>query len=269
MKTEQKKLIITGILFVVGIALGFAVGAFGIGLKSSKTVTVEKINTPTPEYQARTASEIVTTTTNFSADIKTLEEVNGVSMDAAPNMGDTQESRVIIVEFSDYQCPFCKKYFDESFAKIRDTYVNSGKVLYAFRDYPLGSHPQALITAEAANCANEQGKFWEMHDMLFGRQEEWSYNEKAREVLIGFADGLKLDIDQFTKCLDSEKYLLKIREHIADGQKYKVTGTPTFFINNKKVLGAQKFETFAQIIESELKKPAPKATQETQATPQD
>ena len=265
---ETLKIVVAAILLAAGIIIGFAIGAWGIGLKNTtgyqNTVTNTTKTIPAAGYQAKSPDEILVSPTNFSADLKRLEIVNGVSVDGAPTMGDTQEAKVIIVEFADYQCPFCKKYFDESFSKIRDSFVSTNKVIYAFRDYPLTNHPQALLASNAANCANDQGKFWEMHDLLFGRQDQWNFKDNAKTVITGFASELKLDIEKFNQCLDTQKYLIKIQKHIADGLKYGVTGTPTFFINNKKVLGAQTFETFSSIINGEINRPPPKnGTQET------
>jgi protein-disulfide isomerase len=266
-RNETIKIIIAAVLLAAGIIIGFAIGAWGIGFKGTTAYQTAKMtasSTPAAGYQTKSPDEILVASTNFSADLKTLEIVNGVSVDGAPTMGDTQESKVIIVEFSDYQCLFCKKYFDESFSKIRETYVNTNKVIYAFRDYPLTAHPQALLASNAANCANDQGKFWEMHDLLFERQDQWSYKDNAKDIMLNFAKELKLDMEKFNNCLNTQKYLVKIQQHIGDGLKYKVTGTPTFFINNKKVMGAQSFETLSGIIDGEYNRPRPKnGTRET------
>ncbi len=263
MNTKQKALTVTAALFIIGILIGFAIGALGLNLKTTTTLSVQTVE-KTGSAKALLPSEIFMPKNVFSESIKRLETRNGIAIDAAPTEGDTQEAKVIIVEFADYQCPLCKKYFEESFIHIREKYIKTGKVLYSFRDFPLSSYPQTLLTANAANCADEQGQFWSMHDLLLIRQNDWSYNDGAREVLIGFARVLGLDVEMFTKCLDAQKYLLKIRQHIADGQRYEVKATPTIFINDKKIQGAQQYEMFTQMIEAELARPQPEATQETQ-----
>ena len=254
----QKIWLIVG-LFILGILLGFAIGALGLSLKPAtiKTQAVVSISDTSQKLQIGEA--------NYGSSVKILEEVNGVKLKDAPTMGNTQEAKVIIIEFADYQCPYCKKYFDQSFKKIIDTYVKTGKVLYAFRDYPLESHPQSLIAAYAADCAYEQGKFWEMHDMLYQENDKWINNDNAKNIFYQFAEKIGLNLTQFKQCLDEERPLFKVQQDIKDGQQYKVAGTPTFFINNQKLMGAQDFQkTFVPLIEEELSKPQPKSTQSEQ-----
>lgn len=257
---NNSRIWLSAILFILALILGLTIGVFDIGPKNTP------VETKTVSLPA-SGNDIITSTSNFSASIKSLEEVNGVSIDGAPFIGNTQEAKAVIVEFADYQCPYCKKYFDETFAQIRDKYVNTGKIIYAFRDYPLESHPQALHAAYAADCAYLQNKFWEMHDLLYSRQDQWSYNNDHRTVFMNFAKELNLNMDAFTACYDQEQPMAKIQKDIVDGQLYKVSGTPTFFINNKKLMGAQPFKVFTAVIDQELKTALP-LTPQTQQTQQ-
>jgi protein-disulfide isomerase len=154
---------------------------------------------------------------------------------------------VTIIEFSDFQCPFCARV-NPTLAKIRETYGD--KVRIIFKDFPLPNHPQAPKAAEAAHCAAEQGKFWEMHDVMFA-------NQRALEVpaLKQSAAGLGLDTAKFNRCLDSGQYASKVAAGASQGDKLGVNSTPTLYINGRPVIGAQPFEVFRAAIEEELKRP--------------
>ena len=151
---------------------------------------------------------------------------------------------VMIVEFSDYQCPYCRQVepvLKELLAKYGD------KVSLAYRDLPLRQiHPQAQIAAEASRCAEEQGKFWEYHDQLFAS------SKLDHDSLLDFARTLKLDDKQFDSCLTAEKYKTEIDQDLREGMQAGITGTPGFFINEVAFSGAQPQEAFAKIIDEEL-----------------
>lgn len=155
-------------------------------------------------------------------------------------------AKVTIVEFSDFQCPFCGRAA-QTVDKVMATYA--GKVRLHFRHYPLDFHKEAPKAHEASMCADDQGKFWEYHDELFR-------NQKALqpEQLKGYAKKLGLDAAKFDACLDSGKYKPAVDKDLADGQKLGVSGTPAFFINGVPLSGAQPFEQFQQIIDEELAK---------------
>ncbi len=153
---------------------------------------------------------------------------------------------VTIVEFSDFQCPYCKK----AAATLKDVLAKySGRVKLAYRDFPMRTlHPQAQLAAEAARCAGEQGKFWEYHDALFGADQP-----KLDEAgLTSTARSLGLDEKSFSSCLASGKFKAQIEQDVQDGTRAGVSGTPGFFINGVFVNGAQPEEAFTKIIEREL-----------------
>ncbi len=154
-----------------------------------------------------------------------------------------------IVEFSDFQCPFCSRV-GPTLAQVTAKYGD--KVRIVFRDFPLTSmHPDAQGAAEAANCAAEQGKFWEYHDRLFQSQQA-----QGKEHLKQYAAELGLKAESFNACVDSGKYRDDVLKDLADGQRLGVTGTPAFFVNGRFLSGAQPYENFAQIIDEELKRSA-------------
>lgn len=164
---------------------------------------------------------------------------------ADPVRGDAS-APVTIVEFSDYQCPFCARV-NPTLAKVRETYGNKVKIV--FKDFPLPNHLQAPKAAEAAHCAAEQGKYWEMHDAMFA-------NQRALEVpgLKQAAASLGLDATAFSQCLDSGKHAATVTAGMGQGQRLGVNSTPTLYINGRPIIGALPFDAFKQVIDEELAK---------------
>jgi protein-disulfide isomerase len=166
-----------------------------------------------------------------------------VAYDPARMRGNPK-APVMIVEFSDYQCPYCHQV-EPTVAQVLAKYGD--KVSLSYRDFPLTAiHSQAMISAEASRCALEQGKFWEYHDQLF------TASKLEKDDLIGYARNLKLDDKQFASCLTGEKYKADIDKDEQEGRKAGVTGTPGFFINGIALSGAQGQDAFARVIDDEL-----------------
>ena len=160
-----------------------------------------------------------------------------------PSRGDAN-APVTIVEFSDFECPFCGHAVD-TVKKIETTYGD--KVRVVFRDYPLVIHRTAKRAAEASHCAEDQGKFWEMHDKLFSKGGPIQDADIYR-----YAQQIKLDHDQFDQCLTSGKYKESWKTSQDEGARVGVTSTPTFFINGRLIVGAANYEAFARVIDEEL-----------------
>ena len=173
-----------------------------------------------------------------------------ISEDNDPVLGDPN-APVTIVSFEDYQCPFCGKSFAETFPRLKSDYINTGKVKYVYRDFPLTSiHPEALPAAEASECADDQEKFWEYHDLLFINQANL-----GTQLYAAIANTLGLDFEQFAKCMASGKHREEVQNDFNYGASVGgVSGTPTFFINGIKLVGAQPYEAFKQVIDAELAK---------------
>jgi predicted DsbA family dithiol-disulfide isomerase len=164
-----------------------------------------------------------------------------------------ENAPVTLVEFSDFQCPFCARVIpalDQVTAKYGD------KVRLVFRQFPLDIHPQAPKAAEAALCANEQGKFWQMHDAMFQDQQKLQVADLK-------ATAGKLGVDQasFDSCLDGGKYAAQVQEDLRAGMVAGVSGTPAVFVNGKMLSGAQPFEAFAAAIDAELARIAKRSGQ--------
>jgi protein-disulfide isomerase/predicted small secreted protein len=167
-----------------------------------------------------------------------------VSVDNDPSRGGPVSAPVTIVEFSDFQCPFCSRA-ESVVDEVMKKYGN--KVHLVYRDFPLSFHQNAETAAMASECANEQGKYWEMHNAMFGNQ-----SKLAAADLVETAGNIGLDKDKFKSCLDSGKYRAEVQKDAQDGQKYGVTGTPTFFINGIMIVGARGVDSFSEIIDREL-----------------
>lgn len=161
-------------------------------------------------------------------------------------MGD-KNAPITIIEFSDFECPFCGRFYSQTLTQIKTEYIDTGKVKLVYRDFPLSIHPSAQKAAEAAECVREQGgdeAFFEMHDVIFEKQASLSVSN-----LKVWAQDLGYDINS---CLDSGKFRSEVQNDFSDGQAAGVSGTPTFFINGVKLVGAQPFSAFKQIIDANL-----------------
>ena len=170
------------------------------------------------------------------------------SIDDDAILGDPN-APVTIIEFSDYQCPFCAKFWSETLPSIKSEYIDTGKVKLVFRDFPLTSiHPLALPAAEAAECvrdaAGSDGAYYEYHDKIFANQQFLSVDN-----LKLWAGEMGYNIDS---CLDSRKFRAEVQKDTADGQSAGGQGTPYFVINGNPLSGAYPFSSFQQIIEAEL-----------------
>jgi len=170
---------------------------------------------------------------------------------------------VTIVEFSDYQCPFCRRFWTETFHQIKENYIDTGKVRFVYRDFPLSFHPAAQKAAETAECVREEGgdaAYFEMHDKIFMEGNILDGGDAINGPVRGTAQFGEAELKQWAKdigynidnCLDSGKMASEVAKDMRDGQAAGVTGTPGFLINGKLVSGAQPYSVFQQTIEAEL-----------------
>ena len=159
------------------------------------------------------------------------------------------DAPVTIVEWSDYECPYCVRFYQQTYAQLKSEYIDTGKVKFVFRDYPLPFHKNAQKAHEAAECAGDQGKYYEMHDKLFE-----SGVSGGVAAFKGYASDLGLDSTEFNSCLDSGKHAAEVAADMKAGQAAGITGTPGFIINGQKISGAQPFANFKAIIDAELAK---------------
>lgn len=180
----------------------------------------------------------------------TDEQWQAVLSDPAAVKGDAN-APVTIVEFTDYQCPFCKRHFDETAGLIDSNYIDSGQVRLLVRDLPLPFHDVAPLAAQAARCAGDQDRYWDMYELLFDNQQVWSSGDATSEFK-SYAGQIGLNQGTFDSCLDSGQYADAVDADLALASQVGASGTPTFFINGNILVGAQPFSAFEAAIEAEL-----------------
>ncbi len=244
-KTPPNRLVI-GVIILVGVAAFFA-GSY-MANPSSDQISREDLDEAIAKLELR-----------ILQDRQPAQMPVKISADDDPIIGDP-DAPITIIEFSDFQCPFCARFHTQTLPSILKEYVEQGKVRLVFRDFPIQSiHPNALPAAVAAECANDQGRFKGMHDILFDRQNEWSSLDTtgALAMFVQYASEVQLEQESFSLCLTDGEQVAEIQRDIDDGRRYDVTGTPGFFIGNDEIgyvvlKGAQPFENFERIIDSQL-----------------
>lgn len=173
--------------------------------------------------------------------------VENLDLTGAPTLGP-DEAPVTIIEFGDFECPYCKEWHENVFPLILQHFGD--QVRFVYLDYPLADiHSQAFIAAEAAHCAGEQEAYWLYHDALFEHQEKL-----GNDLYAPLAFELGLDVDTFQACLEEGKFAAQVRQSMLTAHDLAFTGTPAFIINGQVLIGAQPSETFQQIIAEELGK---------------
>jgi protein-disulfide isomerase len=166
-------------------------------------------------------------------------------VDDDPSLG-ADDAPVVIVEFSDFRCPYCGRHYEQTLEPLLENYGEH--IRYVYRDFAaLG--PESTAAALAAECADDQGAFWEFHDRFFTNQ-----NQLSREYYIATAEDLELDVETFTNCVDEQTHMGEVSNDGIDGQLNGVAGTPGFFINGQFIRGAQPYEVFERVVTRELEK---------------
>jgi len=167
-----------------------------------------------------------------------------IPIEGYPSLGP-DDAKIVVVEFSDFQCPYCRRFHQETYQALLDAYP--GQIRFVYRNLPLTSiHPNAMGAAVASLCANDQNGFWDYHDKLF------SSESLGEEVYVQYATDLGLDVDAFTACLSSGEHDTFIQEDMDYSLGIGVQSTPTFFINGLAIVGAQPLSNFQQLIDKEL-----------------
>ena len=240
-----------GILWrVAALSLCVAVVLLLSGLVGCGTPVPTPTNTPTTPADTPT-SEAGSTPEEASTPEATREPL--VPLDDDPVMG-SQDAPVTMIEYSEYLCPFCRSFALETLPLIEKEYIDTGKVKLIFRDFPMHGD-LAKIMAMVAECAAEQGKFWEMQSFIWERSDEWSQSESYESLVAtvqGYADELGMDSEGYTSCLQDSTIFERIIEDHNIGVQDGVTGTPAFFINGTPIKGALPFEEFQRVIEAKL-----------------
>ncbi len=220
------------VLVVLAFAAGVLIGYAAWGRSSARTVLV-------PDQPAVAAATSAPQYVRYK-----------IPTDGFPALGPAN-APITLVEFGDFQCPFCRQWEQQTYQPLLAAYP--GKIRFVFRDFPLTSiHPNAMPAAEAAQCANEQGKFWPFHDKLF------SSETLSTDVYDQYAQQLGLDMTKFDQCLSTHKYAQQIQDDSNFAQNLGINSTPTFFINGLAVVGAQPLDAFQSVIDKELAGQIPK-----------
>ncbi len=214
------------------------------------------------------ANSPITVNDNTLAAATTPGSETAVTNNLAPTTGPTPASitsetiktlgnpdaPVTVVEFSDYQCPFCLRNFQETFPQLKAEFIDTGRVFYVFKDFPIASlHPLAYRLHEAALCAGESGEsvaYWQAHDLFFSKSQTFKLNSLAEmdAVILAEFETAGLSTEGLSECLQSNRHAVAVQAGIAEGQSLGVSGTPTFFINGYPIVGAQPYQVFQQAI---------------------
>ncbi|QLH05608.1 disulfide bond formation protein DsbA [Nitrosopumilus oxyclinae] len=241
--------LLLGIIILVGVSAFFA-GSYTSNLNSNQ-ISTEDLDEAMAKLELKLLQNQLPT--------KQVAEPVKISMDDDPIIGNP-DAPITIIEFSDFQCPFCARFHIQTLPLLLEEYIESGKVKLVFRDFPIQSiHPNALPASVAAECANDQNKFREMHDTLFENQNNWNNLETidALSLFSQYASDIQLDQESFDLCLNSGKHIPEIQNDLNDGRDYGVSGTPGFFVGNDQIgfvelKGAQPFESFKKVIDAQL-----------------
>ena len=226
--------------FTMGVSVGVAL----ISLIGLIVIGVLYINSD--GFSVKGTKVLLEKNTDVEKNINNKEfEIAGEKVSGVWTRGDV-DAPVTILEYSDYQCPFCSRHH-ETIKKILEAYP--GKVKWEYKHFPLDMHSHAKITAEGAECAGDQGKFWEYTDLLYENQR--SINP---EIIPQLATQLNLDMGEFTSCISSGKHKEKIASDLAEGQSKGVRGTPGNFVNGVELKGAVPFDKIKAAIDKELNK---------------
>ena len=250
-----KKSIPTGL--IIGLVVAVGVGSFFAGLYLSN-INSDKIS------QKELDDALAKLELKLLQDKLPTQQPTGplkISADDDPTLGNPN-AIITIIEFSDYQCPFCAKFHKDTLPQLKENYISTGKANFVYRDFPIQSiHPNAVPAALASECADDQGKFWEMHDMIFQDQRIWRDLpiQESTNFFSGYAIRMGLDMGEFNSCMSNGKYLDEISKDLDDGRLYGVSGTPAFFVGNEKIgfiqiTGAQPFSSFQKVIDGQLNK---------------
>lgn len=235
--------------YSVLVLLAFAVGILsGITWERYKpsALAVEPQNAAGNVAQAG-GGEVITPPTAEPAYVR-----YDIPTEGYPSYGP-QDAPITIVEFSDYQCPFCSRFHDETYQALLDAYP--GQIRFVYRNLPLNFHQNAQMAAEAALCAGDQDAYWEMHEVLFANQAALNNPEGTQldqATYNQYAEELTLDVVVFEECMTSRKFKQFIEDDMAFSQELGVKSTPTFFVNGLALVGAQPLPSFQQLIDKEL-----------------
>ena len=209
-----------------------------------------------PANGSKQGAETSTTTRKDTALVSSVaapKDSDGIKADLARIQGNPN-APVWVIEVSDFQCPFCKQWHDETYPTLRDEFVRTGKVRLAYVNFPLAQHQYAWPAAESAMCAGAQGKFWQMHDALFNTQSKWEALPAPASFFDSLARAQGVDVSRWRQCVQSGKMKSWIQADHDRAQTAGAASTPSFMIGDKLLVGAQPIEEIRRAIDSAMVK---------------
>lgn len=200
---------------LIGLIAGFVFGRHDLSLMYGKANITE--------------SKIGVTNTNEEGVVK-----NPLKIDLSRGISvGSEKARVVLINFGDYECVFGREFYLNILPKLTEEFIDSGKVRYIYRDFPLAIHSKALPAAHAARCAGEQNRYWDMHNMLFEKQPEWKISKDYMNLFTEYAGLIGINTTAFNDCMEARAYEKDISKDKTDGELYEIKGTPSLIINGE------------------------------------
>lgn len=237
LRLSRMTLFLLPVVFGLGVGVGYLIWGRGA---APVVAAVDSTVTPVAENVAPQAADPVAAESTAPPSVRRYD----VPVDDDPYLGP-EDAEITLIEFSDYECPFCTRWHADVFKPLMEKYPD--QIRFVYRDFPLPSHPNAIPAAEAANCAREQGAFWEFHDQLF--QTGQGLNATLYQDI---ASALGLDMEKFKQCVETRTFQAEVDADFQYAANLGVSSTPTFFLNGIPIVGAQPFEFFDEVVRREL-----------------
>jgi protein-disulfide isomerase len=203
------------------------------------------------------AKRPATATADQSTLYDSLQRTLATAGPPQPHVLGNPNAPVVIEEFADFECPSCGRFATITEPDVRKNIVNTGQAFYKYYDFPLPMHKNSQAASNAAACAEEQGKFWEMHDQLFAGQDQWGLGpgetevtDNPKAIFEGYAKTIGLNVPQWDQCFDSRKYQSRINANMAEAFRRHVNETPTFYVNGRIAVGAQSFDDMQKLVDA-------------------
>jgi protein-disulfide isomerase len=255
-------------VILTGMAITAAAQTAQPSTAKSEQVKAESVTINMPEGMTKAQADELLKELKAIRQLLEHQQVAGAQPQAAPTSNivkmsvaegsyslGREDAPVTMVEFADYQCPFCRKFHSDAFVELKKSYIDTGKVRFVSRDLPLDIHANAHSGAVAAHCAGEQGKFWEMRDLMFANAADLS-----PASLVGYARQIHLDATAFETCLNDKKYTAAIQRDVADAGTLGINGTPSFVVGRTgkneiegvRIVGAVPYSVFDTAIKDQL-----------------
>ncbi len=263
-KSGNEAIYLPASILFAAIILSVSIFAAGSGVGNSLTGLSKIISAiqggGTPSQDSGNTGNVIAAPQPTPQPTQQTKKIKSLLQGAAGIEGK-QDAPVVIIEYSDYQCPFCRKWFEDAKTQLDKEYIQTGKVLFLYKDFPLGFHPMAPTYAQAARCAGDEGKYWEMHDKIFEEQAKFgqgTISSLTKEDVKKWAQDMGLNSSKFNTCLDSGKYTSAVQTNTAEGASVGVSGTPSFVIGKadgtgQLIVGAQPYPVFKSAIDDLLK----------------